>query len=164
MNIDEHWAKIRTIFNEAYGSCFHYAVSTVNEDGSPHVIPIGALILREDCTGFFFDEYCTGTRENLRRDPRVCILAVNADRTFWGKSLAAGKFLNPPAVILTGTAGPMREATADEIASFKNKVASARGTKGYNMLWEPLHTVRDLKFDSFQTIETGEMTAGLWLA
>ena len=162
MNIDEHWDKIRAIFNEAFGSCFHYAVSTVNEDGSPQVIPIGGLVLREDRTGFFFDEYCVRTRENLRRDPRVCILAVNADRTFWGKSLAAGKFLSPPAVRLIGTAGAMREATADEIAGFKNKVAYARGTKGYEKLWEPLYTVRDLKFDSFETIETGEMTEGLW--
>jgi uncharacterized protein len=163
MDIGNNWDKIRSIFNEAFGSCCHYALTTVNDDGSPHVTPIGGLVLREDRTGFYFDEYCTRTRENLRRDPRVCILAVNADRTFWGKSLAAGKFLSPPAVRLIGTAGEMRQATDDEIAAFKKRISYASGTKGYDLLWAHLHTVRDLSFDSFEPVETGEMTHDLWL-
>jgi uncharacterized protein len=47
MKIGKHWEMIKTIFEEAYKSCSHFAVATVNEDGSPHVTPIGALILRD---------------------------------------------------------------------------------------------------------------------
>ena len=162
MDIGNNWEKIRAVFDEAFASCGHYALTTVNDDGSPHVTPIGGLILKEEQTGYYFDEYCTKTRDNLSRDPRVCILAVNAGRIFWGKSLAAGRFNSPPAVRLIGIAGAMREATADEISAFKNKVSYAKETKGYEMLWGRLHMVRDLKFDSFEPVETGEMTEDLW--
>ena len=162
MEIGNNWAKICSIFNDAFASCGHYALTTINDDGSPHVTPIGGLILREDQTGYYFDEYCTRTRDNLSRDPRVCILAVNANRIFWGKSLATGRFISPPAVRLVGTAGAMREATADEIMAFKDKVSYAKGTKGYEMLWGLMNMVRDLRFDSFEPVETGEMTEGLW--
>jgi len=50
----QHWETIRAVFEEGYKSCSHFAVATVNEDGSPHVTPIGALILRKDQTGFLF--------------------------------------------------------------------------------------------------------------
>jgi general stress protein 26 len=162
MNLGNNWTKIRTIFNDAFNSCLHYALTTANEDGSPHVTPIGALVLREDRTGFYFDEYCTKTRQNLERDPRICLLAVNAGREFWGKSLATGKFPDPPAVRLTGTAGEIREATEDEKEIWKSKISYARGTKGYETLWNNMHLVRDLKFESFEPVEMGEMTAGLW--
>ncbi len=56
--------------------------------------------------------------ENLRRNPRVCILAVNADKLFWVRSLMDGKFSAPPAVRLMGTVGELREATSEEIAAW----------------------------------------------
>ena len=56
MEIGKHWETIRAVFEEGFKSCSHFAVATVNEDGSPHVTPIGALILREDQTGFYFEE------------------------------------------------------------------------------------------------------------
>jgi hypothetical protein len=107
----DKWNLIRPIFDNAFKSCMHFSMATVNEDGSPHLTPIGSLILREDPTGYFFDEYCTRTRDNLSRNPRVCFLAVNADRTFWVKSLIVGKFSAPPAVRLMGTVKELREAT-----------------------------------------------------
>ena len=109
----DKWNLIRPIFDNAFKSCMHFAMATVNADGSPHITPIGSLILREDPTGYFFDEYCTRTRENLSRNPRVCFLAVNADRTFLVKSLIKGKFSAPPAVRLMGTVKELREATPD---------------------------------------------------
>ena len=110
INADK-WNLICPIFDNAFKSCLHFAMATVNEDGSPHITPIGSLILREDQTGFFFDEYCTKTRANIVRNPRVCFLAVNADRPFWVKSLIVGKFSAPPAVRLMGTVKELREAT-----------------------------------------------------
>ena len=161
MITDDKWQLVRSIFNQAFGSCLHYAMATVNEDGSPHVTPIGALILREDRTGYFFDEYCTGTRDNLSRNPRACFLAVNADKVFWGKSLADGKFASPPAVRLNGTVKGLREATKDEIAAWQSHIAFARGTRGYEVMWSRMHVVRDVLFDSLEPVEIADMTGGL---
>ena len=71
-------------------------MASVGEDGLPHVAPIGALFLREDRTGFFFDEFTVGTSRNVKQNPRVCILAVNSTQAFWQTSLFAGKFTTPP--------------------------------------------------------------------
>ena len=157
----EKWNLIRPIFDNAFKSCLHFSIATVNEDGSPHITPIGSLILREDSSGYFFDEYCTKTRENLSRNPRVCFLAVNADRTFWVKSLIKGKFSTSPAVRLMGTVGELREATPDEIAAWQSRVAFARPTRGYQSMWGKMHSVRDVEFDSFEPMITGAMTSGL---
>ena len=56
MEIGSNWETIRAVFEEAYKSCVHFAVATVNEDGSPHVTPIGALILHDNQTGSYFEE------------------------------------------------------------------------------------------------------------
>jgi hypothetical protein len=158
---DEKWQIVRSVFDEAFRSCLHFSMATVNEDGSPHVTPIGALILRDDKTGFFFDEYCTGSRANLDRNSVVCFLAVNADRAFWGKALAEGRFASPPAIRLKGKVQGLREATADEIAAWQSHVAFARGTKGYELLWSRMHIVRDVLFDSCEAVDLDVMTAGL---
>ncbi len=137
-------------------------MATVNEEGSPHVTPIGALILRQDRTGFYFEENPIRMPRNLKRNPRVCILAVNADKVYWGQSLIEGKFISPPAVRLVGMAGELREATADEMAAWEEKIALAKGTKGYSLLWERFSKVRDISFDAFEPVQVGEMTNGLW--
>jgi len=157
----DKWNLIRPIFDNAFKSCMHFSMATVNEDGSPHLTPIGSLILREDPTGYFFDEYCTRTRDNLSRNPRVCFLAVNADRTFWVKSLIVGKFSAPPAVRLMGTVKELREATPDELAAWHSRVAFARLTKGYEIMWSRMHSVLDVQFDSFEPMSSGKMTSGL---
>jgi uncharacterized pyridoxamine 5'-phosphate oxidase family protein len=162
LDIGKKWETIRAVFDEAYKSCSHFAVATVNEDGSPHVTPIGALILREDQTGFYFEENPVRLPENLKRNPRVCILAVNADKGFWVNSLVQGEFTAPPAVRLMGTAGESRKATVEEIKAWQEKVALARRTKGYKLLWEKFGKVRDIAFDSFEPVRVGEMTMGLW--
>jgi uncharacterized pyridoxamine 5'-phosphate oxidase family protein len=162
MEIGKHWKTIQMVFKESRGSSTHYAVATVNEDGSPHVAPIGALFLREDKTGFYFDEFPVTMPRNLERNPRVCILAVNSNPTFWQKSLLAGKFETPPAVRLMGSVGKKREAAAEEIAMWQNHVKIARGTKGHDLMWKNMRTVRDIRFDSFGPVSCGEMTQNLW--
>jgi len=162
MELGQHWETIREVFEEGFKSCSHFAVAIVNEDGSPHVTPIGALILRQDQTGFYFEENPTKMPHNLKRNPRVCIMAVNADKAFWGGALIEGKFTSPPAVRLLGTAGELREATADEVAAWQEKIAIAKGTKGYILMWEKFGRVRDITFDAFEPVLVGEMTEGLW--
>jgi uncharacterized protein len=157
-----NWSKIRAIFDQGFKTCLHFSLATVNADGSPNVAPIGALILRENPSGFYFDEYTTRTRINLNHNPKVCILAVNADMAFWRKSLIDGKFALAPAVRLLGVAGELREARNDEIEVWQKRIAYARGLKGYELMWSHMHQVRDLNFDSFEPVDAREMTAGLW--
>ena len=83
MKIGKHWKQIRVVFQETLASSLHYAVATVNEDGSPHVTPIGALFLRGDRTGFYFDVFTSKMSANLARNPRACVLAVNSSVPFW---------------------------------------------------------------------------------
>ena len=161
MEIGNHWSEILKIFEEAYKSCFHYAVATVNPDGSPHITPIGGLFLRDDKTGFYFDQFPSRMPENLKRNPRVCVMAINADKLFWGRALMDGKFPSPPGVRLLGTAGESREGTAEEMALFQKRMGFARSLKGYKVMWEGMHRVRDIKFDSFEPIFLGSMMAGL---
>jgi len=162
MEIGNHWETIKSVFDEAYKSCLHFAVATVKEDGSPHVTPIGALILRDNPTGFYFEENPVRLPRNLKTNPRVCILAQNADKLFWGNALINGKFPTPPAVRLSGIAGKLREATPDEIALWQEKIALAKGTKGYQLLWSSFSHVRDIAFDSFDPVDVGAMTGELW--
>ncbi len=162
MEIGKYWETIQMAFQSSLGSSMHYAVATVNEDGSPHVTPIGALFLRENRTGFYFDEFPVNMSKNLERNPRVCILAVNSNPTFWQKSLLAGKFEAPPAVRLLGSVGKKREGTKEEIAMWQNHVKLAQGTKGYDLMWKNMRMARDIYFDSFEPVLMGEMTQVLW--
>jgi len=157
----DKWKLIRPVFDNTFKSCRHISMATVNADGSPRITPIGSLILRDDPTGYFFDEYCTKTRENIARNPKVCFLAVNANHPFWVKSLIRGKFSEPPAVRLMGTISALREATPAEIAAFHKRVAFALPTKGYELMWSRMHLVCDVEFDSFEPVNCGKMTNGL---
>jgi uncharacterized protein len=163
MEIGKHWETIRAVFEEGYKSCFHFAIATVNEDGSPHVTPIGALILRGNQTGFYFEENPIRMPRNLKKNPRVCVMAMNADKLFWGKALLEGKFATPPAVRLSGMAGDLRKAAPAEIALWQEKIALAKGTKGYQLLWSHFSDVRDITFDAFEPVNVGEMTRSLWI-
>jgi hypothetical protein len=162
MEIGDNWEAIRKTFEEGYKSCLHFAVATVNKDGTPHVTPIGGLFLRNDFTGFYFEEFPRRLPDNLELNPRLCILALNADRIFWGKALLEGRFPSPPGVRLMGTAGKAREATAEEKALFEKRVGFTRGMKGHRIMWENMHRVRDIKFDSFEPILLAAMTEGLY--
>lgn len=162
MEIGDNWRMIQKIFDQAFKSCFHYAIGTVNQDGSPHVTPIGGLFLRDDRTGFYFEEFPSKLPENLKLNSRVCILAVNADKMYWGKGLLEGKLTEPPGVRLLGAADNVRTATKDEIEIWHKRVGFARAMKGYKIMWEDMSRVRDIRFDAFEPIYLGEMTRGLW--
>ena len=162
MVIGNHWDTIRHVFEEAQKSCFHYAVATVRPDGTPDVAPIGSLIFRDNLMGYYLEEFSAHMAANLKQNPRVCVLAVNADKLYWGKSLMDGKFATPPAVRLYGTAGELRAATKEEVEAWHKKVAMASKLKGYKIMWENMSKARDIKFDSFEPVVIGEMTAGLW--
>jgi len=161
MEIANNWDTIRKVFDEAWKSCLHYAVASVGKDGTPHVTPIGGLYLRDDQTGFYFEEFPSRLPENLKSNSRVCIMAVNADKIFWSKSLLEGKFDSPPGVRLIGTVGERRPATPGEIEAWQKKVGFAKAMKGYKIMWENMSHVRDIKFESYEPIYLSQMTEGL---
>jgi uncharacterized protein len=162
MEIGKQWETVQLVFQEALNSSLHYALASVNEDGSPHLTPIGALFLRENRTGFFFDVFSVEMSSNFDRDPRVCVLAVNSHKPYWLKSFITGRCDTPPSVRLTGTVGKKREATDEEVAMWRKHTEFARGMKGYELLWGNMQFVRDIYFDSFKPVNMGEMTKGLW--
>ena len=150
MEIGRHWNKIRKVFKDSFNSSFHYSIATVGEDGSPHV------------NGFYFEEYVSALPENLRRNKRVCVLAVNSSKVSLLKTLLLGKMTAPPGVRLMGTASEKREATPQELNLFKKRFGKYRMFKGYDKLWGRLRYVREIHFDAFEPVRIGTMTRDLW--
>ena len=46
--LDEQWETARALVNRAFRNSLHYAFASVNADGTPHVTPIGSMLLRAD--------------------------------------------------------------------------------------------------------------------
>lgn len=162
MNIKDNWADIQAIFRDANSTSRHCAIATVNEDGTPHITPIGSLFLRDNCTGFYFEEYSRRMPNNFKSNKRVCILAVNSGWKYWFTSIFAGRFPTSPGVRLYGTVGERREATKEEILSWQNRVRIARKLKGYKLIWKNMKHIREIQFDSFEPVSAARMTQHLW--
>lgn len=161
MEIDQHWAMIQDVVRNAMKTSRHLSFATVSGDGVPHVTPIGSLILRDDCTGYYFEEFTKQMPANFERNQRISVLAVNSGTWYWLKSIRSGRFATLPGVRLHGRVGSRRSATQQEIEAWRERVKKARKNKGYKLLWENLAHVRDIEFDSFEPIKTGTMTKHL---
>ena len=161
MDIKQHWGMIQDFVQTAMKSSRHLSFATVTEDGYPHVTPIGSLILRDNCTGFYFEEYTKQMPANFKHNQRISILAVNSAFLFWLKSIYSGAFQTHPGIRLHGKVGVRRPATEDEIAAWHDRVKGARKTKGYELIWKNLKHARDIEFDSFEPITAGKMTTHL---
>ncbi|HKI48952.1 MAG TPA: pyridoxamine 5'-phosphate oxidase family protein [Desulfobacteria bacterium] len=162
MDIKQHWKTIRKIVNQANRSNRFCAVATVNPDGSPRISPIGSLILGEAGKAFYFEKFPKNMRENLDRDPRICVLAVCGGFWFWLKSLYRGRFDAHPGLRLMGRAGGRRMATQEEVKQWQKRVRSFRRFKGYELLWKDMRHVRDVTFDAAEPLRLGPMARGLW--
>ncbi len=161
MKLDENWKMIQQALQVAIKTSRHLSFATVAEDGSPHVTPIGSLILRDDCTGYYFEEYTKNMPANFKKNQQISILAVNSGLWFWIKSLYSGKFAISPGIRLHGSVGDRRPAKESEIAAWQERVKRARKTKGYKIIWKNLRHVRDIRFDSFEFITAGKMTKNI---
>ncbi len=158
MDIKDHWTDIQNVFKNAK-CCF---VATVNEDGSPHITPIGSLCLRDNYTGYYFEEFTQKMTRNFKHDNRVCILYIDSRRLFWLKAFFRGRVSSLPGVRLYGTVGQRRIGSEEEIAVFKKRVKRLRKRKGYKILWENMKYLRETHFDSFEPVILGSMTQHLW--
>jgi len=162
MTLKDHWPQIKELFEKAIKTNKYYSFATVDKDGNPHVTPIGSLILKDGCKGFFSEKFPVNMKDNFKSSDRVAVMAVNSGFFYWFKALRKGKFESPPGVRLYGRVGERRQATPDERKMWLKKVKIAKGTKGYNLLWKDLPHVRDIYFDDFKPVTAGQMTTGLW--
>ncbi len=158
----EQWDVMKKIFRDAFNSSFHYAIATVNKDGTPHVTPIGSLMLGEDRKGFYFEGYVSALSRNLQHNKRVCVLAVNSGKWSLLKSFFLGRITTPPGVRLMGTATERREATEQEMDQFRRRFRMYRIFKGYNLVWGNLRYVREIHFDSYEPVRIGALTRSIW--
>jgi hypothetical protein len=158
MDLKENWADIQALFKKTKS----YSIATVNEDGSPHITPIGALCLRNDQTGFYFEEFSQKMPKNFDHNNRICIMAVEHGFLFWMKSIFKGLCPSAPGVRLYGTVGERRIGSEEEIASFQDRVKIFRKRKGHEILWKNMKYLREIKFDSFEPVNFGPMTQHLW--
>lgn len=161
MNLGESWQSIRDVFREAFRSSFHYAIASVNADGTPHVTPIGSLLLTGEGKGIYFEILTSQLPRNIERQPRVCVLAVNTSRWYWLISLWRGRFATSPALRLAGTAGRRRPATASEKRWFRKRLRHVRRLRGYDLLWGKLDHVREIEFDTCEPVALGALTPDL---
>ncbi len=161
MDIEKDWGLIKSICKDGLRSSRYFAIASTNSDGSPHVTPIGSLLLYEPGHGVYADEYPAALSRNIAKNPRLCVLAVNSGAGFWFKSLFNGRFHKHPGIRLMGTAGKKRRGSDQEIGNWLRIVSPFRFFKGYDLLWRDMKYVRDIYFDDVRPLAVGQMTAGL---
>lgn len=162
MGIEErHWNQLKPLAGRVFGSSLHFAISTINPDGTPHVTPIGSLILTDPGNAYFFEVFTQKLPRNLDIGSPVAVLGVNSSSRLWLRSLLTGHFSDPPAFRLLGEAGQRRASTLEERARWRRKVRLVKWTRGNDVLWGRLDTVRELHFHTVQPVEMGQMTADL---
>ncbi|MDH3578558.1 MAG: pyridoxamine 5'-phosphate oxidase family protein [Gammaproteobacteria bacterium] len=165
MEIEQaHWDQLKPLAGRVFGSSLHFAISTINPDGTPHVTPIGSLILTDPGEAYFFEVFTQKLPRNLDNGSPVAVLGVISSSRLWLRSLITGHFSYPPAFRLLGKAGERRASTPEEKARWRRKVRLLKWTRGNDVLWGYLDTVRELHFDSVQPVEMGRMTANLDLS
>jgi len=162
MHIVTNWKDIRQMFATVFRSSQHYTIATITPEGFPHITPIGSVILREPGHAIYFEEFAQNLPRNLEQNPNVCILAVRTGYFYWLTALLRGRFESAPAVRLHGTVGPAREATKEEIALWQHRVRRVKRTRGYDLLWKNMRTVRDVQIQQADTVRLGAMTTEAW--
>lgn len=162
--IQAHWKAIRRVFNRALFSSFHYSLATLNPDGTPHITPIGSILLTQPGCGLYFEVFTRRAPQNLDRDARFSVLAVNSGPLLWLRAFVGGRFAAPPAVRLTGRAGERRLATPAEQQLWQRRVGPLRHLPGARLLWGNMRYVRELHFDALVPVTIGVLTKGHWEA
>lgn len=137
------------------------SMATTDEDGTPRVTPIGSLFLTDEGQGFYFEKLPRGLRKNLDRDGRFALLAVRGGLLFWLKGLVSGRFRKFPALSMKGRAHKCRPCTPEERKQFDSRFGRFKGTRGYNVLWKDMHTVREITIDTIEPANLASLTKGL---
>jgi PPOX class probable F420-dependent enzyme len=72
----------------------HCTVTSLNRDGSPHVVPMGIVIDAESGTAWGITSGRSQKVANLRRDPRIAVCQV--DRGRWSTIEGTAEVLEDP--------------------------------------------------------------------
>ena len=163
MDIDEAlWNRLKPLAGRVFGSSLHFAMATTNPDGTPHLTPIGSLILTDPGDAYFFEVLTRQLPRNLDSGSPLAVLGVISSLRLWVPSFAAGRFEIPPAFRLLGVAGERRSSTPEERVRWQRKVRYLRWTRGSKVLWASLDAVRELHFHQLQPVKIGSMTTELF--
>lgn len=155
---DAEWSETRRIVRRSIRTSLHCSIASTNRDGTPHVTPIGSVLLGEKGSGLYFDVFNARLAANLDHDPHAAVLAVDSGYRMWLRSLVRGRFVSPPGIRLIGTVGPRRVSTQREIDRFQRIVRLFLHTPGGRIMWGSLPAVRDIRVDRVQRLELGPMT------
>ncbi|MEM9552807.1 MAG: pyridoxamine 5'-phosphate oxidase family protein [Acidobacteriota bacterium] len=157
MDLYDDWNEIRHLFaHSRYAS-----IASVDAEGSPHVSPIGSLVLdREPGRGFWFEVFTRQLPRNLDAETRFCAMAVDMRLGLWARALLMGRFPSAPSVRLSGVAGVRREPTAREVELFEKRVRAVRWTRGAKLLWRDFKWGREVTFDRLLPVRIGRMWPG----
>lgn len=141
-------------------SSLHCSIASVNPDGTPHVTPIGSLLLApEPGRGIYFDMFNARLSRNVNANPDVCVLAVDSRKPTWLRALVTGRFNSAPGVQLLGTVGRRRIATSQEIQRLERALRPFLNIKGGRILWhhDPAY-VRDIEIHAIRPLRLGALT------
>lgn len=152
------WPDLKRFAGDVFRSSLHFSIASLNQDGTPHVSPIGSLLFLEPGKAIYFEILTQQLPMNLDAGSPVTILGVDSRRRLWLRALATGRFSTPPAIRMSGTAGPKREATPEEIRRFKRKLGPLKILKGYGMLWGGLRYVREINLTQIHPVNIGGTT------
>ncbi len=159
---EQQWQNAKCVCNAGLFSSLHYAIASVDNQGLPHITPIGSLMLGDLIDGqaqaCYFERFTKQLPANAKHNTSICILAVNSSKWFWFKSLLKGQFSHQPAVRLIGQLGPLRPATDSEIQRWQRRVKPLRFTKGHKLMWQSMSHVRDITITEVKAVSIGKMT------
>jgi hypothetical protein len=159
--IKTNWPWIVRFFKKSLSSHHFYTFATVDPDGRPHIAPYASLVFNDDCTGYYSDVFPQRMARNLKKDERVCIMAVDFGAWYTLKGLFRGRFDRWPGIRLYGTVGPNRRALPEELDRWLVRVKRFKKFKGYDLIWKDIRTVRDIYFTDFEPVHLGPMTRHL---
>ena len=163
INKDRDWKIIRAVFKRAQNSALCHSFSTVNDDGTPNITPIGSLVLTANHPGgFYFDVFNKTMTENLNANPDVNILAVDSRKLFWLKSVFSKRFNTPPAIRLIGRVSPRRQATAEDVKFCLDNVTYLKRFGASKKLGNRLKHLREIEFTRVDVLNIGAMTNHSW--
>jgi hypothetical protein len=159
MSIRDNWSAIRSLCRQSFFSSLHFSLATTNADGTPHIAPIGSIILDPvEPKGFFFETYTIQTSKNLNDRPQFSLLAMNSYRGFWLRALLRRRLVQFPSIRLVGVAGDRRKGTPDEVAQWNARIWYLRWLPGGHLLWTDPIYVRELTFLNYEPVRLGKMT------
>lgn len=157
--ITDNWDAVKKDFlNCQKTSMGTVQIASVDPEGVPNMTPIGSLFLGKNGHAFFCNRFPKNLNRNLETNDHVCVIAMNASKKFWMKSLFKGRFEGCPGIKLFGRVSPRRHISEQEKNKWERLVKPYRLLKGYNLLWKDMTHASDIQFEAFEYLKAGKMT------